>query len=155
MSDDVSIDEWKPNLPEKKLIQSKWRKEIIGDNYNQEVGLDELKKINMALKKKRPDYEILQAYGISSETLVRIKEGKLTPDTGNMRGKLESDNNFDELLAIRKKINVLQSRIYGITSTFKELAKILYSDKDQQMEFLRILERKRKNERKSDDDDIM
>ena len=153
MSDEISIDDWKPNIPEKKLVQSKWRKETIGDNYNQDVGLDELRKINVAIKKKFTDHEILKAYGITAETLVRIKEGKLNPETGNMRGKLDMDNNFDEMLAMRKKISVLQTRIYGITSTFKELAKILYSDKDQQQEFLRILDRKRKNERKDIEDE--
>ena len=153
MSDEISMDDWKPNIPEKKLIQSKWRKETIGDNYNQDVGLDELRKINVAIKKKFPDHEILKAYGITAETLVRIKEGKLNPETGNTRGKLDMDNNFDEMLAMRKKISVLQTRIYGITSTFKELAKILYQDKDQQTEFLRILERKMKNERKEIDDE--
>jgi hypothetical protein len=153
LDDEVTLDTWKPSTPEKKLIPSKWRQEQMGNNYNQDVGGDELKKIKSALNKKFPDHEIMQAYGISAQTLVDIKEGRINPHAGITRGTLNTVNEFDEINSILKKISAVQARLYGINCAFRELAKILYGDKDQQKEFLKLLEKKRINAKKEPKDD--
>lgn len=82
--DMVTLDNWKPT--EKKhtdeIIQSEWRQKTIGINFNQQPGLDELRKIEAYLKKKKADSEIMKTFGIDAETLVAIKKNKYCPING-------------------------------------------------------------------------
>src|SRR6185369_10416128 len=74
--DEVTLDNWKPTPKNDGIIQSEWRQKQIGNNFNQQPGIDELKKIDMYLKKKKSDADIMRAFGINAETLVAIKKNK-------------------------------------------------------------------------------
>jgi hypothetical protein len=69
-----SIDNWKPSEKSKKLITSEWRKNRIGNDFNQQPDLDDLIKIKSFLKKGYPDFEIMENFGINSEVLSAIKK---------------------------------------------------------------------------------
>lgn len=86
--DFVSIDEWKPTVKkEKKITPSAWRQKQIGDDYNQQPGIDELHKIQQYIKKKYPDAEIMNAFGLRAETMKAIREDRYCPVDG-----IELDN---------------------------------------------------------------
>lgn len=142
MDMEATLDNWKPNFPEKKLVQSDWRKQQNKNDFNQEVGRDELKKIKLAIKNKFPDHEIMQTYGISAETLVRVKENKINPELGEMRGTLNYDSESKDINALFKKVNKLQDSLYGIKYALKELSKILFSEEEYQKEFLKLMNKK-------------
>ena len=140
--DEITLDNWKPSPPAKKLIQSEWRKNQIGENYNQEVFRDDLKKIQAAIQKKFPDHEIMQTFGINAQTLVDIKERWVNPENGVMKGSLNTmADGSSDFGSIKKTISAIQTRLYGIGCAFRELAKILFEDKETQEEFLKLLEK--------------
>lgn len=143
---DVTIDNWKPEFREKKIIQSEWRKQQNNNDFNQSVGRDELKKIKFAIKNKYADHEIMKTYGINAETLIAVKENKINPELGIMRGKLEEDETYKLI----KKVNKLQGALYGINYALKELAKILFSEKEQQQEFLKLMNKRPEKSKKKD-----
>jgi hypothetical protein len=151
--EEITLDNWKPNPPNKKLIQSEWRKNQIGENYNQEVFRDDLKKIQTAIQKKFPDHEIMQTYGINAQTLVDIKERRINPGNGIIKGSLCTGSDVSDFGSIKKTISAIQTRLYGIGCAFRELAKILFEDKETQEEFLKLLEKKRGKVKSRNKDD--
>lgn len=80
--EEVTLDSWKPSAKVTSLPKSEWRQKQNDGNFNQQPGIDELKKINMCLKRKYPDHQIMDAFGISCETLVAIKRGCYGPIDG-------------------------------------------------------------------------
>ena len=69
-------------LNENHCLKSEWRQRQNAGNFNQQPGIDELNKINAALQEKYPDYEIMDAFGISCETLTAIKRNCYSPVEG-------------------------------------------------------------------------
>ena len=147
MENEITLDNWKPKPKEYTLIPSKWRQEQNSNNFNQEVGRDEIKKIQSALRKKYPDHEIMKAFGINAQTLVGIKDGSIKAEEGKTRGHI-SMSEFNEIEDVLKTIKKIESKFFGINCAFRELAKILYGDKEQQKLFLALLEKKRYKSKK-------
>lgn len=101
--DGVTLDNWKPRDKDNNLTKSQWRQVQNGCNYNQEPGLDEIKKINMYLGKKYPDHQIMDMFGIGAETLLAIKRGCYDPIDG-----ISLDNQskiYKEFARIQKKLD--------------------------------------------------
>ena len=86
-----SLDNWKPKAKKQELTQSEWRKNQIGDNFNQEPGLDDLDKIHSLIRKKAPDSEIMRVFGINAHTLIAIKERRYCPVDGISLNNLSMD----------------------------------------------------------------
>ena len=81
--DVVSIDTWKPSAGKtNNIVKSEWRQKQNTWRYDLEPGIDDLKKIEARLKKKYPDSQIMDEFGISAETLVAIKKGCYSPVEG-------------------------------------------------------------------------
>lgn len=102
---EVTLDTWKPRPKKKSIVKSEWRQKEINGNYNQKPGLDEIRKIKDYIKKKYPDHEIMDAFGITSETLVAIKRNCYDPIDG-----ISLDNQskiYREFTEINDKINTL------------------------------------------------
>jgi hypothetical protein len=118
--DEVSLDNWRPSAKSKTVPKSQWRQEQIDGNYNQQPGLDELKKIHMYLKKKYPDHQIMDAFGISSETLVAIKRDCYSPVDGI---------SLDNQSKIYKKFNQLDKKIEKIIEALQLLTEV-FAPKD-------------------------
>lgn len=116
----ITLDNWKPSKKESKIIQSEWRKRQIGTNFNQEPGVDDLKKIQMFLKKKRPDAEVMTAFGISAEVLVAIKKGFYCPMEGI---------NMDNINKIQKEFKRVDEIIKKLRRGADYIAEILFIDK--------------------------
>lgn len=130
---EVTLDNWKPSTKQPHLISSKWRQEQINGNYNQAPGIDEVNKIKTALKKKYPDHEIMQAYGVNSQTLTAIKEGRYHPTTGVK---------FDNPTKVFNEFKRMENKLYGIKCAFEYLSQIIFMDKKEQRQFLQILNKK-------------
>jgi len=111
--EEVSLDNWKPRKKEKTIIQSEWRKNQIGNDFNQQPGLDDLNKIQMYLKKNRPDAEIMKAFGVSAEMLVAIKKENYSPVEGISCDNLSKIQN--EFKKINKTIMQLKRGVDYIT----------------------------------------
>lgn len=115
--DQISIDTWKPTITPSHIIQSDWRKKEIGDNFDGRPSLDDLLKIRKHLKRLVPDYQIMQTFGISANTLMAIKRDKYCPVDGiltdNFMTQLEEfkkqiSSDFRET---RRKVTALEKRI--------------------------------------------
>ncbi len=88
------------------LHKSEWRAEQNKGDYKQEPGIDDLYKINMHLKKKFPDHEIMEVFGITSETLVAIKRNCYDPVDG-----ISLDNQskiYKEFERVNKKLHKIK-----------------------------------------------
>lgn len=120
-SDDVSIDDWRPRVKKAKIIPSEWRQEQIVSNFNQQPGTDELRKIYGFLKKNVPDYDIMNAFGISAEMLVAIKSGHYDPVDGI---------SLDSQSKIYKEFRKIEDRIEALERGFQFLADCMFSHKD-------------------------
>jgi len=118
----VSIDTWKPHVKKPKLVQSNWRKELIGNNFNQEPNHDDLIKIQHYLKKKFADSEIMTAFGISAEILVAIKKGKYDPLDGIA---------LDTLSKIHYEFDRLQEKIDKIIRGMHYISREIFVDKNK------------------------
>ena len=81
-NEEITLDNWKPSTQKKHIQKSEWREKQNNGDFNQSPGIDELYKINMYLKKKYPDSEIMDVFGITSETLVAIKRNCYDPIDG-------------------------------------------------------------------------
>lgn len=119
--EEVTLDNWKPTPKSDGIIQSKWRKKQIGNNFNQEPGLDELKKIKIHLKNKKSDSDIMQTFGINAETLVAIKRNKYCPVDGI---------SLDNLSKIYAEFKVLENAISRLQHSSDYFAKILFIQKE-------------------------
>lgn len=143
-SDEISIDNWKPEMRVASVPKSEWRKIQNDGNYNQEPGIDELKKIQMYLKRKYPDHQIMDDFGINCETLKAIKGGRYSPVDG-----ISLDNQskiYKEFIRIDKKIN-------KIFDALKFLADNVFDEKDsgKRMAFKALIELPRKKSKSVDD----
>ncbi len=116
-----SLDNWKPSLKKKAIVQSEWRKNQIGDNFNQQPGIDELKKIYMFLNKKASDAEIMQTFGITAEMLVAIKKEKYDPVDGI---------SLDSQSKIYKEFENLGKQISKLRRMIDEMVNIMFPDKE-------------------------
>lgn len=115
-NEEITLDNWKPSTQKKHIQKSEWREKQNNGDFNQSPGIDELYKINMYLKKKYPDSEIMDVFGITSETLVAIKRNCYDPIDG-----ISLDNQskiYKEFVKVNKKL----SSFYG---AFKLLADTL------------------------------
>jgi hypothetical protein len=115
--EEVTLDNWKPTKYEPKIIASNWRQEAIGTNFNQEPGIDELKKIRMYLKKKASDSDIMKAFGINAETLVAIKKDKYDPVEGI---------SLDNQSKIYKEFKRLENRIDSLFNGIDHIAECIF-----------------------------
>jgi len=113
--DYVSLDDWKPAEKKVSIVQSEWRKNKIGQNYNQRPGRDDLKKIKLHVGKKTPDYDIMNAFGITCETLLAIKKNKYSAEEGiALDDQAKIYKAFEK---IENDIGLLQRAIDFIAST--------------------------------------
>jgi hypothetical protein len=121
--DNVSLDDWKPTESKYKIISSDWRKNEIGDNFNQRPELDDLLKIRKYLKKEVPDYQIMEAFGISSDILLAIKKDKYCPVEGILKDlysqqiddfKKQINSDFRD---IKKKVAVIAKQLDILAKT--------------------------------------
>lgn len=116
----ITLDNWKPRPKADEIIKSEWRQKQIGTNFNQEPGLDELKKIQVYLKKKKKDSDIMSTFGISAETLVAIKKNKYCPIDGI---------SMDSLSKIYAEFKVLGDAILKLKRSSEYVAKTLFTKK--------------------------
>ncbi len=77
--DGITLDNWTPSDKELVLQKSGWRTQQNANKYNLLPGADELRKINAFLKKKYPDYQIMEAFGINCDILMAIKHDCYSP----------------------------------------------------------------------------
>jgi len=117
--EEITLDNWKPRTKSNEIIQSEWRQKQIGNNFNQEPGMDELKKIEMYLKKKKSDSDIMKTFGINAETLVAIKKNKYCPIDGI---------SMDNLSKIYSEFKSLGTQILKLQRSSDYLSKILFID---------------------------
>lgn len=135
----VTLDNWKPTEKKSKIVMSKWRQETNGTNYNQQPGIDELNKILMFLKKKASDTEIMQAFGITAETLVAIKKDKYDPVDGI---------SLDNQSKIYKEFKRLEDRIESLLRGINHIAECIFIDKKDKAAYKKSF-RKPKKEKAS------
>jgi hypothetical protein len=124
--EEITLDSWKPTKNESKIVFSKWRQDSIGTNFNQDPGIDELRKIHMYLKKKVSDSDIMKAFGINCETLVAIKKNKYDPVDGI---------SLDNQSKIYKEFKRLENRIESLLRGINYIGKCLFLDKNDEAEF--------------------
>lgn len=142
--DDLNIDNWRPSVQKKSIVQSKWRKEQIGTNFNQEPGIDELKKIHGYLNKKAPDAEIMKAFGITAETLIAIKKHKYDPVDGI---------SLDNQSKIYKEFDSMANKIDAVKRVVDQLVNIFIA-KENMDEFKKLCKKvPRKKKYKTFDND--
>ena len=110
--EEVSIWDWKPTEKKERIIQSQWRKEHIGDNFNQHVDIDDLRKIERYISRKLPDFEIMQNFGINAQTLVAIKEKRYCPFEGIENSNLSKIT--DQFTKLKVAIKDLQKIVYEL-----------------------------------------
>lgn len=118
---EVKMDDWKPSAKQPKIVASQWRQDQIGDNFNQQPGIDDLKKILMYINKKASDAEIMKAFGITCETLVAIKKDKYDPVDGI---------SLDNQSKIYKEFKRLEDRIESLLRGINYIAKTMFIDKE-------------------------
>lgn len=127
--EEVSLDNWKPSLQKKGIVQSEWRKNQIGDNFNQQPGIDELKKIYSFLRKKASDAEIMRVFGINAETLVAIKKDKYSPVDGI---------SLDNQSKIYKHFKSLEDKIAKLQKMIDVMVDTMFVDKIAKEEFKKL-----------------
>lgn len=130
--EDISLDDWKPTVKTPKIVQSKWRQESIGDDFNQQPGLDELRKIHTYLKKKASDAEIMRAFGISAETLIAIKKDNYSPVEGI---------SLDNQSKIYKEFKRLEAKILSLSRGMKHIGKIMFIDEEEKLAFKKAMKK--------------
>ncbi len=145
----ITLDNWKITAHHLKLVSSKWRQDSIGTDFNQQPGIDEIRKIQMYLKKKAPDFDIMKAFGITADTLIAIKKDKYDPVEGisldnqskiyrefrNIELKIESFlrglNYIAEIMFINKKEKELFKKSFKKPKKVKEVKKSKCHDSDE------------------------
>lgn len=131
----VTLDNWKPSVKKSKIVPSKWREEAIGTNFNQQPGLDELHKILMYLKKKASDAEIMNAFGITAETLIAIKKDKYDPIDGI---------SLDNQSKIYKEFKRIEDRIESLLRGINFIAECMFVDKEDKAKFKKSMKKPKK-----------
>ncbi len=142
--DDVTLDSWKPSVKKKVIVQSEWRKNQIGDNFNQQPGIDELKKIYSFLNKKASDADIMKTFGITAETLVAIKKDKYSPVDGI---------SLDNQSKIYKEFKSLTDQIATLKRMIEVMVDTMFVDKISKDEFKKAC-KKPKAQKKSKKYDV-
>lgn len=138
--EEETIDTWKPKNHKKAIVQSEWRKNKIGKDFNQMPDLDDLRKIYMFMKKKVSDAEIMQTFGITAETLVSIKEDRYHPVDG-----IE----LSHLSKIYKEFDRLEEKIDKVMRGLKYIADIMFVDEEGQQGFKNSLKKPKGEKKKS------
>lgn len=138
--EELSIDTWKPKTHKKPIVQSEWRKNRIGKDFNQLPDLDDLRKIYMFMKKKVSDAEIMQTFGITAETLVSIKEDRYHPVDG-----MELSN----LSKIYKEFDRLEEKIDKVWRGVKFIADTMFVDDEGKEAFKKSLKKPKGEKKKS------
>jgi len=131
----VTLDNWKPTADKPKIVPSKWRQDSIGTNFNQEPGLDELQKIQMFLKKKASDADIMKAFGITAETLIAIKKDKYDPIDGI---------SLDNQSKIYKEFRKIDEKIEGFLRGLNYIAETIFFDKEEKDKFKKSMKKPKK-----------
>jgi hypothetical protein len=124
--EEVTLDNWKPreNLP--KISPSQWRQRQIGNDFNQQPGLDDLHKIHKYLNKKLSDSEIMNAFGLTAETLIAIKAGNYDPVEGI---------SLDNQSKIYKEFRKIEEKMESFLRALNYIADIMFIDKKEKAEF--------------------
>lgn len=117
----VGIYQWTPRPKEERVPKSEWRKQQNNGDYNQQPGIDELRKIKFYLKRKFPDNQIMDSFGISAETLVAIKKDKYSPIDGIA---------LDNQSKIYKEFTNIERRIDFIFDALKFIADNAFPSED-------------------------
>lgn len=146
--EEITLDSWKPTKKNSTpmIVQSEWRKNHIGDNHNQQPGLDEIKKIMSFLKKKVNDSDIMKSFGVTAETLVAIKRGKYDPIDGI---------SLDNQSKIYKKFSDISEEISLLKKSIDFIASVLFTDKEAKKLYKEALNKKkigRKNKKNEEDE---
>lgn len=147
---DVTLDNWKPREKQATLVCSQWRQDQIGDDFNQQPSIDDLHKIQMHLKKKIPDLDIMKAFGINAQTLVAIKKEKYDPVDGI---------SLDNQSKIYKEFQLLKEQIDGLFNGLNFIADMVCNYRDEKVKFRHSMKTKTetklfKKKRKTEDLEI-
>ena len=116
---EVTLDNWKPSAKTKNAPNSEWRQKQNDGKYNLQPGIDDLKKIMMYLKRKYPDHEIMNVFGISCETLVAIKRNCYSPIEG-----ISLDNQskiYNEFTHLDKKLEIVMNALIFLSENIFSL----------------------------------
>ncbi len=142
----ISIDSWKPTAKKDGIPRSDWRQQQNDGDYNQQPGLDDLKKIKIYLKKKYPDYQIMDAFGISCETLVAIKRNCYHPVGGIA---------LDDQSKLYKHFSLIDKKISRICDALKFISDnhIEKNDTIKRMELKLLVKVIKKNTKEKADDE--
>lgn len=117
--EEITLDNWKPTAKRKKIMQSEWRKNEIGHDYNQQPSLDDMRKIKMHLNKDVSDGEIMQVFGINCETLLAIKKDNYCPVDGIK---------LDNLSKIYKHFDYIEKKLHYLKRANNYMSKLLFMD---------------------------
>lgn len=140
-----TLESWKPRNKERPAVpKSEWRQQQIDGNYHQEPGIDEIKKIKMYLKKKYPDYQIMDAFGITSETLVAIKRDCYDPIDG-----ISLDNQSKIYKEFQRIEKILSNMMNGV----EYLSKHALQNEIHRLEFKVIISGERERQIKKEKED--
>jgi hypothetical protein len=117
LDDGITLDNWKPRDRKKGLVQSDWRQNQIGKDFDQQPGIDDITKIESFLRKKVSDPEIMKYFGISADTLVAIKKGTYCPVEGI---------HLDNLSKIQKEFKTITRKLSLLQRGADYISKILF-----------------------------
>lgn len=137
-NDELTLDNWNPSSKQKKMIQPQWRKDQIGTNFNQQPGLDDVKKIKIFVKKKIPDFEIMHYFGINSETLAAIKQGKYCPAEGILINDLET---------MGKELKRINEILIKARRANDYIAQVLFIDNKDYKDYVDYCDNKKTNDK--------
>lgn len=145
--DEVTLDNWKPTERKPSLQKSQWRQDQNNGHCNLEPGIDELAKINMYVKKKYADSEIMSVFGINSETLVAIKRGCYSPVDGI---------SLDNQSKIYKEFARIDKKLSTFLDAFKFIADNLFTDKEssKRLALQTILGVNKKKKKEEDEEEL-
>ena len=131
--DDITLDNWEPSPKTNEIAQSNWRKELIGDDINQQPSIDDLRKIKMYLGKDAADSDIMKKFGITAETLVAIKKDKYCPVDGIK---------LDNLSKIHKHFDYIEKKLHYLTRANNYMSKLLFVDDISMKKFINYSNKK-------------
>jgi hypothetical protein len=131
----VTLDSWKPRKFESKIIPSKWRLIQNKGNQNQMPGLDDLKKIQLHIKKKISDLEIMSVFAISAETLIAIKKDKYDPVDGI---------SLDNQSKIYNEFKRIENKVDSILRAIEYMSDIMFPEKIQKDNFKKSFKKPKK-----------
>lgn len=119
---DITLDNWRPSIKENKPVLSEWRKKQIGENFDQQPALDELKKINSKIEKGMSDSDIMKFFGITCDTLLAIKNDRYSPINGI---------SLDNLGKIWSEFEKIERKINRMMNGLNYMAEIMFVNKSE------------------------